>query len=106
MRLRVLRSATATFFFSSVLFVLGLVSTTLPNRLMAQTNTTALSGTVTDPSGAVIPGALVELSNPATGFIKVARSGERGEYTFDQIAPAKYKVTCGRRRLRISDHPG
>ena len=93
MRLRVVRSATATFFFSSVLFLLGLVSTTLPNRVMAQTNTTGVSGSVTDPSGAVVPGALIELSNPATGFIKVVRSGSNGEYIFDQIAPARYRVT-------------
>jgi hypothetical protein len=93
MRLRIFRSATATFFFSSVLFFAGLVSTTLPNPLMAQSNTTGLSGTVMDPSGALVPGALIELSNPATGFIKVVRSGAKGEYTFDQVAPAKYRVT-------------
>jgi hypothetical protein len=93
MRLRIYRSATATLFFSSMLFLLGLVSTFLPNRLMAQTNTTGLSGTILDPSGAVVQDALVELSNPATGFIKVVKSGAKGEYTFDQIAPAKYTVT-------------
>jgi hypothetical protein len=92
MRLWVFRSANAIFF-SSLLFLLGLVSSTLPNRLMAQTNTTGLSGVVTDPSGAVVPDALVELSNPATGLVKVVKSGPQGGYTFDQIAPAKYKVT-------------
>ena len=48
---------------------------------------------MTDPSGALVPDAAIELSNPATGFIKVIKSGSKGEYTFDQIEPAKYRVT-------------
>ena len=61
--------------------------------LSAQTNTTGISGAVTDPAGAVIPGAAVELRNPSTGFLKVVKSGSRGEYSFDQIPPGKYIVT-------------
>ena len=92
MRLRFSRSISAPYFLS-IWFVLGLMLTLLSGPLLAQTNTTALSGTVTDPSGALVPDAAVELSNPATGFIKVIKSGSKGEYTFDQILPAKYRVT-------------
>ncbi|WP_263378034.1 TonB-dependent receptor [Granulicella paludicola] len=92
MRLRITRLTPAPFFLS-ILFVLGLMLSPLGGSLHAQTNTTGLSGTVTDPSGALVPDAAVELSNPATGFIKVVKSGSKGEYTFDQILPAKYRVT-------------
>jgi hypothetical protein len=92
MRLRCPRFISAPFFLS-ILFLLGLMATPLSSPLLAQTNTTGLSGTVTDPSGALVPGAAIELSNPATGFLKVVKSGAKGEYTFDQILPAKYRVT-------------
>ncbi len=62
-------------------------------RLLAQTNTTSLSGLITDPTGALIPQVAIELSNPATGFIKVVKSDARGAYSFDQVTPGSYTVT-------------
>jgi hypothetical protein len=69
------------------------VGTLAPHALSAQTNTTGLSGVITDPSGAVVPQVAVEISNPANGFIKVIKSSAKGEYEFTQIAPGKYTVT-------------
>lgn len=59
----------------------------------AQTNTTSLSGTIIDPSGALISSANITLTNAATGLIKTTQSGEKGEYAFDQILPGNYTVT-------------
>jgi hypothetical protein len=75
------------------LLSLCVVSTVAPRAMMAQTNTTGLSGTITDPTGAVVPQAAVELTNPATGFIKVIKSGSKGEYAFEQLQPGRYKIT-------------
>jgi hypothetical protein len=75
------------------LLSLCVVSTVAPRALMAQTNTTGLSGVITDPTGAVVPQAAVELTNPATGYIKVIKSASKGEYAFAQIPPGRYKVT-------------
>ncbi len=61
--------------------------------LSAQTNTTALSGTIVDPSGALIPGATITLTNTETNLTKMAHSGDKGEYSFDQILPGPYTVT-------------
>src|ERR1035441_3532020 len=41
-----------------------------------------ITGTVTDPSGAAIAGATVEISNTDTGFKQSAKTGETGLYRF------------------------
>src|SRR5262245_60844277 len=74
------------------LFVLaGLLSV----YVCAQTGTTSLRGTITDPNGAVVPGAQVTLSNPATGFARTVKSNGQGVYQFLEVPPATYTVTAG-----------
>lgn len=60
--------------------------------LLGQIATTSLRGVIKDPSGAVIPGATVTITNNATGQSQSATSGPTGEYTFAQIAPAQYTI--------------
>jgi len=62
--------------------------------LFAQTNTTGLSGIVSDPSGALIPGATVTITNTATNLTRSTESGASGQYVFDQIPPGPYKVVA------------
>jgi hypothetical protein len=58
----------------------------------AQTATTSLRGTVKDPSGALVPGAKVTLTNDANGQALAATADSAGSYAFPQIAPAKYTI--------------
>jgi hypothetical protein len=58
----------------------------------AQSNTTSLTGVVTDTSGAILPGATVIIDNPATGFHSSEVSASKGEYSFEQISPGSYQV--------------
>ena len=44
----------------------------------AQVTTGAITGRVTDPEGAAVPGATVEASNDATGFVRATTSGTSG----------------------------
>ncbi|HWY03635.1 MAG TPA: carboxypeptidase-like regulatory domain-containing protein [Candidatus Acidoferrum sp.] len=60
--------------------------------VVAQTATTSLRGTVTDPKGAVLQGAGVTLSNSATGFLRTTKSGNDGVYQFLEIPPATYML--------------
>ncbi|BDC52579.1 hypothetical protein F183_A48940 [Bryobacterales bacterium F-183] len=60
--------------------------------LLAQTS--SVSGTVTDPSGAVIPDATLELDNAATGLHRETKSDSQGRYSFVQVAPGMYKLTA------------
>ncbi|ADW69347.1 carboxypeptidase-like regulatory domain-containing protein [Granulicella tundricola] len=68
---------------------LALASSSL---LSAQTNTTALSGTVTDASGALMPGVAISISNPASGSVQNTSTHSKGEFSFDQIPPGTYVV--------------
>ena len=49
-------------------------------------------GTVTDPSGAVIPNAKIMLTNAATGFIRVVESNETGNYSAPQLPVGQYEI--------------
>jgi Carboxypeptidase regulatory-like domain len=57
----------------------------------AQTEAT-VSGTVQDPSGAVIPGAQVTLTNEATQDTRQVTSGETGFFAFPALIPGTYTV--------------
>ncbi|HVI07505.1 MAG TPA: carboxypeptidase-like regulatory domain-containing protein, partial [Candidatus Binatia bacterium] len=61
----------------------------------AQTASTSLTGTVTDAKGAVIVGANLTLSNPATGFTRDAQTNAQGVYQFLQVPPATYELRVG-----------
>jgi hypothetical protein len=55
-------------------------------------NTGNLIGTATDPSGAVIPGAQVELQDSTTGRSRIATTNEAGQYSFAAVLPGTYSV--------------
>ncbi len=59
----------------------------------AQTATTSLRGAITDPKGAVLPGATVTLNNPATGYSRTTKSDHDGEYQFLELPPSTYTLT-------------
>ncbi len=59
-------------------------------------STSSLRGTVTDPQGAVIPEAVVTLSNTSTGWSRQLVSDGAGEYQFLQVAPGEYKLTASK----------
>lgn len=54
--------------------------------------TTSLGGTVTDPSGAAIPAATVQLVNTATKASKSTTSDTQGRYRFDLLPPGTYAL--------------
>ncbi len=60
----------------------------------AQTATTSLRGTVYDAKGAVVPGANVTITNPATGFTRTTKSDGQGNYQFVELPPAKYDLAA------------
>jgi iron complex outermembrane receptor protein len=58
----------------------------------AAAQTATISGTITDQSGAAVPGATVTLDGP--GGAQTAICGSRGEYSFANLANGTYKVTA------------
>lgn len=58
----------------------------------AQTPAGSVSGTVTDPSGAVVPSATVVLTN-STGGSTATTSGADGAFAFDRLLPGRYSAS-------------
>lgn len=63
-----------------------------PLEVRAQSVAAALTGTVTDASGAVIPNATVVLKNEASGDIRRTISNGEGYFTIAAIQPGTYSV--------------
>lgn len=56
-----------------------------------QTQTGSLHGAVLDPTGAVVPGAIVTLTHGDQ--VLHVKSGPRGKYTFQDLAPGTYMIS-------------
>ena len=72
-----------------ILLVLALASAAL-----AQTTTGAITGTVTDPSGAMIPNVKITATNIATNVSNTTQTNESGIYNFPFLALGDYTVTA------------
>ena len=60
--------------------------------MMAQSFYGGIAGTVTDATGAIVPGATVTVTNLGTNEVRTAQSGASGEYRFVDLLPAAYKI--------------
>ena len=74
-----------------LLFVVGFVSSAA--LLFGQGTNGSLTGQVSDPSGAAIPGATVTLTNIGTNYAQVAASDNTGVYLFKLVSPGNYSLT-------------
>lgn len=61
-----------------------------------QITTGVIQGIVTDPAGAVVPGASVEAKNLETNQAKIVSTDEDGRFVFLQLPPARYTVTISK----------
>jgi hypothetical protein len=76
--------------------------------LHAQNFRGGINGVVSDPSGAVVPGAAVELANSGTGITYKAVTSSGGEYEFLDLPIGKYVITvtaAGFKTEKIEDVP-
>ncbi len=69
--------------------------------IVAQVNAT-LSGTVSDSSGALIPGVEVTAKNINTGIMTTRISNETGAYDFPSLQPGAYTVSASLSGFRSS----
>ena len=60
--------------------------------LLGQTNTGRITGTVTDATGAVLPGVDIVVKNPATGLTRNAVTNESGTYQVPLLPVGTYEV--------------
>jgi hypothetical protein len=78
--------------YSTTIFAILLLAVCGSQSLLAQTNTTALSGTVTDVTGAVVAGATVSISSAASGSKSTKVTSAKGDFSFEQVQPGTYDV--------------
>src|SRR6058998_547108 len=78
------------------LVTLSLVMLLAPHGVRAQTvsaTTGAINGTVSDATGAVLPGVTVTLSGPAVMGTPASVTDQNGFFRLPGLAPGDYKLT-------------
>ncbi len=75
------------------LWIAGILLLLTSVLVMAQTETGRVGGTITDASGAVVPGATITLKSVATGTTRSTVSDEAGRYLIANLVPANYEMT-------------
>ena len=70
--------------------------------LFASGPTGTITGTITDPSGAVIPKAQVVVRDEGTNATREAQSNGAGDYTVALLPPGRYSVTVESKGFRRS----
>ncbi len=81
-----------SFFRRAILSLLFIIGSTVP--AFAQSGVGAIGGTVTDPSGGVLPGAVVMLTadQGGVGSGQITIANEQGAYTFTRLVPGIYTL--------------
>jgi hypothetical protein len=82
-----------------LLFSLGLFLTI---TAFASGPTGTITGTVTDPSGAVVPKARITVRSEATNAVRDAETNDDGDYTVALLPPGRYQVTAESKGFRKS----
>src|SRR5215831_14415708 len=68
----------------------------------AQTTSSRISGSITDPHGAAVPGASVNILNPVTGQIFTTITNTQGDFVVPSVPAATYRVTVEAKGFRTS----
>jgi outer membrane receptor protein involved in Fe transport len=61
----------------------------------AQTSSASVVGRVTDPTGAVIPGVSIKITNLDTNISQTGSSNEVGDFTIPYVPPGRYSLEAG-----------
>jgi hypothetical protein len=76
-----------------MLVVMAAIAVLLPGVLLAQSMTTgAISGTVTDKTGAVVPNITVKLNSVDRGFTREAKTNAQGVFQFSLLDIGSYQI--------------
>ncbi len=89
---------------TAVLFVGTFV--TGPSRVVAQGTTATILGTVTDPSGAVIADATVQVTNTGTGNVHSVTTDPQGRYSVSNLDIGDYEVQVSKAGFNATVHKG
>ncbi len=68
----------------------------------AQTDTARLIGTITDPTGAVLSGATVTVTDTGTGRVITTKTNDSGEYVLNALPVGKYHIDVTQQGFKTS----
>ena len=88
------------------IFTLLAILLALTGAAFAQVGTAALSGIVQDPTGAVVSGATVTLTNAQTAQQRTLQSNGAGSFTFSSVPNGDYKLTVTHTGFRSYNRTG
>lgn len=88
-----MHSRTTNLVFPRVLLLTSLLALAPQAGFTQNTNSSEVRGTVTDPSGAVVPGVTVTVLNTDTGVSKDVTTNDAGIYDAVSILPGRYELT-------------
>ncbi len=74
--------------------------------LIAQQGTSEIGGKITDPSGAVLPGVTIVVTNEDTGIFREVDTGPGGNYFVSQMVPGRYRITAKLEGFKSLDRRG
>ncbi len=74
----------------------ALIFSLLAHPAFSQDTTGTITGTVTDTQDALVPGAVLTLSNLEQGAGRKASSNQQGIYEFKFLEPGRYQITASR----------
>src|SRR6516164_6258242 len=72
--------------------ILGMLCVLATLSLRSQTLDTGILGSVLDPTGATVAGALLTIVQPATGLLRQIITGPDGKYEVRYLVPGEYSV--------------
>ena len=90
----------------AALFVAVLLVLAAPETSFSQGITGSITGTVTDPSGAVVAGATVTVRDVDTNAIRTEKTSDAGTYTVTQLPPGHYAVKVDKAGFKTYDQSG
>ena len=79
--------------FCVIALAIASVISLIPHNAFAQASA-GITGTITDPSGAVVPNAKITITNTETSTSSATTSSSAGTYTLKGLLPGKYTVTA------------
>ena len=92
--------------FTRVVLALAIALLNLPGMLQAQGLTGQITGTVTDTTGAVLPGATVIIRNAGTGLTREAQTDRDGVFVFPDLLAGTFDVSVNLQGFKAFEQKG
>src|ERR1019366_3880356 len=83
-----------------------MVSLLLTGAVWAQVSRGMITGIVTDPTGAAVPGVAITITSIGTGVANKVKTNESGMYTVPLLEEATYQLSAEKAGFKRYEQPG